>query len=156
MAFVRSSSLVARPQTLSRGRCLAQRGGRRSNRDVLTRRFDTCEVLTGYQFGVGRSCAPYLLCIHAQAGASAIADKNERTKQAHKSRFRRQAKPKDRGTPAVPGLPAAGPTGLSRLSSPASSGMTLFGLGSAFWGIATGLVACRMLHGPARGGTSRE
>jgi benzoate membrane transport protein len=33
-----------------------------------------------------------------------------------------------------------------------ASGMTFLGLGSAFWGIAIGMVACRVLHGPAAGG----
>jgi benzoate membrane transport protein len=31
-----------------------------------------------------------------------------------------------------------------------ASGMTFLGLGSAFWGIVIGLVACRILHGPGR------
>jgi benzoate membrane transport protein len=37
-----------------------------------------------------------------------------------------------------------------------ASGMTFLGLGSAFWGIAIGMVACRVLHGPAAGGRSRQ
>lgn len=32
-----------------------------------------------------------------------------------------------------------------------ASGMSFLGLGSAFWGVAIGIVACRVLHGPAAG-----
>ena len=32
-----------------------------------------------------------------------------------------------------------------------ASGMSFLGLGSAFWGVAIGILACRVLHGPAAG-----